>query len=205
MLFYMGLLLLVVAVSLDGFGVGVTYGIKKTKVPLSALLIIMLCSGIIVLLAMTIGDYLNSMITPNSAKILGGLILVFLGLFSLFNIVRSKLELYENSRQPNQFQQLKKVLATPEQADLDQSGIISTGEAFLLGTALALDAFGAGIGAAIIGYSPVLTAVSIALMSGFFLFCGIQIGMILIKNKHLKKLSFLPPLLLIALGIFNML
>jgi len=206
MLFYMGLFILVIAVSLDGFGVGVTYGMKKTKVPFSALLIIMLCSGVVVLLSMTIGDFLNSFISPQKAEIIGGMILIFLGLFSLFNIIQSKVAVdLSELKDSERLQRLKTVLSTPDQADLDQSGVITTGEAFLLGTALALDAFGAGLGAAIIGYSPLLTAVSVAIMSGAFLFCGIQIGMLLLQNRQMQKLSFLPPILLISLGIFNML
>lgn len=206
MLFYMGLFILVIAVSLDGFGVGVTYGMKKTRIPFSALLIIMLCSGVVVLLSMTIGDFLNSFISPQKAEIIGGMILIFLGLFSLFNIIQSKVDVdLSELKDSERLQRLKTVLSTPDQADLDQSGVITTGEAFLLGTALALDAFGAGLGAAIIGYSPLLTAVSVAIMSGAFLFCGIQMGMLLLQNRQMQKLSFLPPILLISLGIFNML
>lgn len=206
MLFYMGLLLLVIAVSLDGFGVGVTYGMKKTKVPFSALLIIMFCSGVVVMLSMTIGDLLNSFISPNKTDMIGGIILIFLGLFSLFNVIQSKVSIEVSEiKNDKRLHRFKTVLSTPVRADLDQSGIISTGEAFLLGTALALDAFGAGLGAAIIGYSPLLTAVCVAFMSGAFLFCGIQMGMLLLKSEHMQKLSFLPPVLLISLGVVNLL
>src|SRR5699024_6654195 len=151
------------------------------------------------------GDILNSFISRVKAKIFGVLILVLLGLFSLFNIVRSNVSFKEENEKSSNLHRFKKVLSTPDQADLDRSGIISTGEAFLLCTALALVAFGAGLGAAIIGYSPLLTAVSVAFMSGAFLFCGIQVGMLLLRNKHMQKLSFLPPILLISLGVFNML
>lgn len=201
MLFYMGLLLLVIAVSLDGFGVGITYGMKKTKVPANALFIIMICSGVIVLLSMTIGEVLTSFISPDKAKIFGGLILVLIGLFSLVNLMRTKKPVTKDSKN---LHQVKTVLSTPAHADLDHSGVISIGEAFLLGTALALDAFGAGLGAAIIGYSPILTAISVAFMSAVFLYCGLQIGTFLLKSEFLTKFSFLPPLLLIILGVYNM-
>lgn len=39
------LLLLAFALSLDGFGVGITYGLRKMKIPLLSVLIISLCSG----------------------------------------------------------------------------------------------------------------------------------------------------------------
>lgn len=207
MLFYTGLFFLVIAVSLDGFGVGVTYGMRKIRVPLLGLLIIMLCSGIIVLLAMTTGNVLRAFISPDCAQVLGGTILILLGCFSLYNIIRPKQEAEaktsdSKSRKQNIF---KTILTTPDKADLDQSGIISPNEAVLLGAALALDAFGAGIGASMLGYSPIITAVLIAFMSGLFVFFGIQTGMLLAKNRYMQRLTYVPPVLLIALGIFNIL
>lgn len=206
MLFYTGLIFLVIAVSLDGFGVGVTYGIRKIKVPFTALFIIMLCSGLVVLLSMTMGSMLSTFISPHLAKIFGGCILISLGIFSLYNIIRANdnpddLNRHENNRS----NVLKTVLTNPDQADLDSSGVISTHEALLLGLALALDAFGAGLGASIIGYSPLLTTLLISCMSGFFLFSGIKVGLFLSKSKQLQQMTFIPPLLLIMLGIYNIL
>ncbi|MFC3039601.1 sporulation membrane protein YtaF [Virgibacillus xinjiangensis] len=200
MLYYTGLFLLVIAVSLDGLGVGITYGMRKIKVPLAALMIIMLCSGIIVLLSMIIGHTLSSFISPEMTQMLGGGILVFLGLFSLYNIIRPEKEGAESSQNI-----LTTVLATPDKADLDRSGIISPGEALLLGAALALDAFGAGIAASMIGYAAALTAALIACMSGLFLYSGMKLGLFLSRNKKLQKMTFLPPVLLITLGVTNML
>ncbi|MGM8212370.1 sporulation membrane protein YtaF [Virgibacillus sp. W0430] len=206
MLFYMGLFFLVVAVSIDGFGVGITYGLRKIKVPVNALVIIMICSGAIVFLSMKIGSILQTFISPVTAKLLGGLILICLGFFVLFQMIRSKVNTVKMTVQSTKrFRDIKTVLATPDQADLDQSGIISAKEAVLLGTALALDAFGAGLGAALLGYSPLVTTILIAFTSGLFVFSGIKIGLLLSKNKHMEKLSLLPPLLLIALGMFNIL
>ena len=202
MLFYTGLIFLVVAVSLDGFGVGVTYGMRKIHVPHSALFIIMLCSGMIVWLSMTIGNMLSTLISPHIAKIIGGCILIFLGIFSLFNIFRESNQDKDVSQKGNV---LKKVLTNPKLADLDRSGTISTHEAFLLGLALALDAFGAGLGASIIGYSPILTPLLISCMSGLFLFSGIKTGLFLAKSKHLQQMTLIPPILLMILGVYNIL
>src|SRR5699024_2442777 len=156
----------------------------------------MLCSVITVLLAMTIGSSLRSFISPSMAETLGGAILIALGIISLYNILLSERKKPSESKKQNI---LTTVLNTPDKADLDQSGTISANEALLLGTALALDAFGAGIGASMLGYSPALTSLLIACMSGLFVFCGIKIGMLLSKNKQLQHMSFIPPLLLITL------
>lgn len=199
MLFYTGLIFLVIAVSLDSLGVGVAYGMRKVQVPIHALLIIMLCSGIVVVLSMTIGKFLMNYLSPDHASIVGGVILIFLGFFSLYNLTRSK------QANPSKETKFKTVLLSPEDADLDDSGIISTGEAILLGIALSLDAFGAGIAASVIGYSLYVTPLLISIMSGLFVYSGIQIGFFLSKNKKLQKVSYISPALLILLGIFNML
>ena len=44
------------------------------------------------------------------------------------------------------------ILRSPSKADMDNSGSISTQEAMWLGIALSLDAFGAGLGAALLGF-----------------------------------------------------
>lgn len=206
MLFYTGLIFLIIGVSIDGFGVGITYGMQRIRVPFPALSIIMFCSGLIVYISMTIGNVLRSFITPESAGMTGGIILLFIGLFCLFNVLRSKRDTpFKENPDDETWGNFKTVIKEPHQADLDHSGSISAKEALLLGTALAIDAFGAGLGAAMLGYSPLVTAPSIAFMSGFFVLCGIRLGIFLATKKWMQRLSLLPPLLLIMLGFINML
>lgn len=208
MLFYLGLVFLVIAVSLDGFGVGISYGIRNIRVPIIALLIIMLYSGIVVFISMTIGNFLDHMIPTQHANILGGLILVIIGLFSLTNALRASKNTSATTAPTTDLQHKENmfttILLTPDQADWDQSGLISPHEALLLGIALALDAFGAGIGASIIGYSPVITAILVSSMSGVFVYSGMKIGLLLSKNKHQNRIAYIAPLLLIILGMLNM-
>ncbi|MDY0409036.1 sporulation membrane protein YtaF [Virgibacillus soli] len=213
MLYYAGLLFLVIAVSIDGFGVGMTYGMRKIRVPFLGLCIIMSCSGAVVLLSMTLGDYLKSFISPHLAEVFGGIILISLGIFSFINAIRSQrnkdkeettvVDSIHGKEQHGKFKSVTSVFSTPDKADLDRSGIITAGEATILGTALAMDAFGAGFGAAIIGYAPWLTSILIAIMSGGFLYTGIKLGMILSKNKRLLNLAFIAPILLITIGVLN--
>lgn len=208
MLFYTGLLFLVIAVSLDGLAVGITYGMRNIRVPFSALSVIMLCSGMIVLLSMTIGNMFSIFISPQQAKILGGSILICLGLFSFVHMVlptrersQKKITIVKSDKKLHLF---TTILTKPTKADLDQSGTISVSEAFFLGSALALDAFGAGIGASMLGYSPIVTTLLIAMMSGGFLYGGLKIGLLLSRSKPLQSFTFLPPVLLILLGLFNL-
>ncbi|TFJ94335.1 sporulation membrane protein YtaF [Lentibacillus salicampi] len=205
MLYYTGLVFLIIGVSLDGFGVGMSYGLRRVHVPFTALGIIMFCSGLIVYLSMTLGNVLKSFITPGLTDNIGGIILLVIGLYCLYNVVRSKQE--APSKTPSDEEawgNFKTVMRKPQQADLDQSGSISLTEAVFLGFALAIDAFGAGLGAAMLGYSPAITAVSIALMSGLFVLGGVRMGIFLSAKKWMQQLTLLPPFLLMILGIFNM-
>src|SRR5699024_3012094 len=205
MLYYTGLILLVIAVSLDGFGVGVSYGMQKIRMPLLSLVIIMCCSGVIVLISMTLGDIISQFITTKMTESIGAIILILIGCFSLWNVLKTpNTEKQTESNHPNPPHTLRTVFTKSKYSDLDRSGSISANESFLLGIALAMDAFGAGIGASIIGYPAILTALLIAFMSGSFVFCGMRLGLVFSRHKRLQRMGFLPPVLLIALGIFNL-
>lgn len=221
MLFFTGLILLTIAVSLDSFGIGISYGLSRIHVPLTSIFIIMLCSGMMVLASMMIGNVLSSVLSPDSAKIIGGSILIFIGLFNLSNIIRTKRNepstenLKINSTQHEQEKEWKfeiqklglliTILKKPQKADLDNSGVISKKEALLLGIALALDAFSAGLGAAMLGYPPILCALLVSVMSGLFVLLGIKSGFILSQKKWMQQVVFLPPCLLISLGLASFL
>lgn len=204
MLYYTGLFLLVIAVSLDGLGVGISYGIQKTRIPLLPIAIIMCCSGFMVFISMTIGDALKRFISPGLSENLGALILIGIGCFTLTKLVQANNDQSTEPETSTVITDVKKVFRSPQKADLDHSGTISKQEAILLGMALALDAFGAGFAASLLHYSVVLTAVLVATMSGMFLFIGLKLGNFLSKKGEKKFLSFFPSLLLIGIGFFNL-
>nr|WP_115994443.1 sporulation membrane protein YtaF [Cohnella lupini] len=223
------LVLLSFAVSLDGFGVGITYGVRKIKIPVSSILIISACSGLIILLSMMVGVTLTNWMSPRGASTVGAIILIGIGLMALLQFVRSGEREAEAGRRVNEdgsgtlegngqafldapvlkmelkvFGFIIQILRTPSAADMDRSGSISPGEAFLLGTALSLDAFGAGIGAALVGFPPLLTAVLIAAASGLFLWSGTRVGFWASGWRWVRQLSMLPGIILIAMGIFKL-
>ncbi len=206
MLYYMGLLFLVSAVSMDGFVVGMTYGLRNIRVPFPAICIIMICSGTVVFLAMTIGTAFRSVISPDFTSKIGGVILICIGLFSIWNSLRSRRDLSaeemaeDTSKKTNFTSNISSVISTPSKADINQSGRISMSEALLLGVALSMDAFGAGFGASMLGYTALMTTIFIAFMSGAFLFAGIHVGAIFAQYSIMRKLVYVPAAILIAIG-----
>lgn len=206
------ILILAFAVSLDSFGVGVTYGLRKMKLPFLSILFIMGCSAASVLLAMWIGVSISDYLSVAAAERLGGFLLIGIGLFALYQVFRHRLvpkdSIIEEKMVMNvELKQLGiviRILRKPMEADLDESGSITGSEAILLGIALSLDAFGAGLGAAFLGVSPLILAVSVALMCGLFLTLGKFSGEKLLSSPKINGLTFLPGLLLIILGIWKM-
>ncbi|MGE6228378.1 MntP/YtaF family protein [Paenibacillus chitinolyticus] len=252
MLPFFSLLILALAVSLDGFGVGMMYGLRKIRIPLPSLAIISLCSGIIIYISMSFGVWLSRYLSPHYAGMLGAVILMGIGIWALVQFLAqkqgndgdgdekertqaengeaavtagtSRVEAVfqsnpvairrpeangtETEREPRMFSiEIKRlglviqILRTPSAADVDRSGNISSSEATLLGIALSLDAFGAGIGAALIGYTPLLTSAVIAVTSGLFIYFGLKIGYQYSGLGWIRKVSVLPGVVLILMGI----
>jgi putative sporulation protein YtaF len=237
MIHAMSLLFLALAVSLDGFGVGVMYGLRKIRIPFLSIAIISACSGFIIFGSMQIGVVMSQYVPPVYAKTAGALILIGIGAWALIQLARQKEESADTGLPADRMEdetvsetstklglkdeepaikqlisiELRRlglviqILRTPSVADMDRSGNISSSEALLLGIALSLDAFGAGIGAALIGLTPVLTASAIAAASGTFLGIGLRVGFLYAELSWIRKLSLLPGCVLIIMGIMKLL
>lgn len=210
--------ILALAVSLDGFGVGVMYGIRKIRIPFLSILIISLCSGIIILGSMYIGVTMLQFLPQSTAKMVGAIVLMGIGIWAVIQMTLQKnndpvddIILSEKPEKRIIHIEIKSlglvidILRKPSNADVDRSGNISASEATLLGIALSLDAFGAGIGAALIGFSPLITSLVIAISSGVFITLGLRTGFLFSSVKWVRKLSVLPGFILILMGIFKLL
>ncbi|GAA0354207.1 sporulation membrane protein YtaF [Bacillus horti] len=223
----MSILILAFAVSLDSFGVGITYGLRKVYIPFISIFIIAICSGITIIVAMLLGQGLSLLISPAFAGALGGLILIGIGLWALSQTFKAQQEQHAGGGQEKSTQiqeasddsindnrvwtiEFKKlgivvqILRKPMMADIDRSGVISGKEAFVLGIALSLDSFGAGIGAALLGYSPLLVAILIATMSSLFVFLGVKCGALLSSRAWVSKFSYAPGIILVLFGFLKL-
>ncbi|AGB40426.1 putative sporulation protein YtaF [Halobacteroides halobius DSM 5150] len=203
---------LALAISLDGFVVGITYGLKKIELSYLSTLIISIASGIAILLSMSLGSFLSKFIASVWTSKIGGVILIGLGIWSFYDALHQLLvknQDIEKDDTPKELFTFKinslglivNILHEPVKADFDYSGAINNQEALFLGIALSLDAFGAGIGAVMVGYPP-LTTVFLVIGCNFILLNGgLQIGKQVTCNKLSSMLRLLPGLILILLGL----
>jgi putative sporulation protein YtaF len=213
----LSLLVIAIAVSLDSFGIGVAYGVRRIRVPLRSLIMITLCTALTLLLAMVAGEAVVAVLSPGLTEALGGIMLIGIGGFAVLNQLRSqqrsapspdRSEPKEPSPQtslPQQYlhkiEAIPEILRSPAAADFDHSKSISLDEALILGLAVSLDSFVAGIGIRLLGYSPWSIILTMALMSSAFIYLGIRAGIWLSGHRWTKQLPYFPGTLLIIIGL----
>ncbi|SHN06189.1 sporulation membrane protein YtaF [Gracilibacillus kekensis] len=193
----MMLAIIIIAISIDSFLIAFTYGLRGLTLPWSEMLKISITVGAVFGISMLIGDVLSSIVSIQSAEMVGGFILAMVGVILLTTLVEKK-----KKKQKIPF--LIKILKKPMEADIDHSGKINGIEPFLIGIALSLDSFGAGIGVSMLGASPFITSLLVMAITSLFLIIGVYVGKTFANISGIKKVSILPGFLLIIIGIWKM-
>ncbi len=221
-MFLLSVIAFAVALSLDGFGVGVSYGIRRIRIPLLSLVVISLTSSLAISVSMMSGHLVAGHVSAVAAEIIGAAILIGVGIWVLTQTWHSHRmdkgveALAEVVPEPESDRQVLKIrlkpfglviqiLKEPVKADLDKSGTISAHEAMLLGLALAMDALGAGFGAAMTGFSPFVTVPVVGLTKFLLVGFGCMIGRRYAANWLGDRAATIPGWVLIGLGLLRVL
>ena len=191
---------------MDGFGIGLSYGLRKIKVSFCPLLIISLFSALAIIVSMTLGTVLAYFLPDRMAVVLGAIILIIIGIsIILQNYFLNLRDCHICCLKIPYLGIVVNILKEPVQADLNMSGEIDLKEAFFLGFALAMDALGAGIGAAMSGYNLIWTSATVAVAEFIMINLGIFIGKKLSINRLKKVIALLPGGIIIILGFTKLL
>lgn len=189
-----GLLMLAVAISVDGLAAGIAYGLRGIRVPFLSLVTVSTVSALMITTSMQAGRLIGQLMPPLAARLVGSGILIALGT-AMLRGGRSS-----GARGPL----ILRLVHRPQEADLDRSGTLTPGEAALLGAALALDALGAGLGAGIVGFWAWICPIIVGLAKLVFMGCGVMIGGYLAHEDFLRRTWMVPGGLLIILGILKL-
>ena len=90
MYLYLSLILLAFTLSLDSCSVGLTYGLRSVRIPLRSIIIIGMCSAAVMLVSMGIGHMIAKVFSPVIATRIGGLVLIGIGIWVLYQFFRSE-------------------------------------------------------------------------------------------------------------------
>ena len=209
--------ILALSVSIDSLSIGITYGLKDTKISYIGKVTLFITSFIISIISIWFGDNIKNFFPDIITKMIGTFILIFMGIFIIYQSV-CKNNLKNNEIKSNSEEKIYsffikflgitiKIIKNPISSDFDNSKKIDGKEALFLGLALSLDAFCVGIGSGIIGLNSFIFPFLTSLFQLIFLNTGILFG------KRINSLSKLPDniwsiisgTLLILIGIIKFL
>ncbi|HHX18318.1 MAG TPA: sporulation membrane protein YtaF [Clostridium sp.] len=210
-------ILLAFSLSLDAFGVGLSYGVRKIKIPMFSKIIICFFSIFYAGIALIGGKYLASFLPQNISKIVGITILFVMGtLIVIQTLIKKDTQQYPSYSYINEEKTLAKiaikslgitvkVIKNPVEGDIDKSGKIEFVESILLGLALSVDAIGVTLGVSLTGFYSIFIPFAAGLFQFAFLFAGTYLGekFALIEKVNKKAMAILPGLLLLALALIN--
>ncbi|HBI6979387.1 TPA: sporulation membrane protein YtaF, partial [Clostridium perfringens] len=183
---FLSILLFVIAASLDILVVSLAYGLKDIKINFSSTLVIASISALGTFISMILGKFLVDLIPVKLGDIIGGLVLLLLGFYSIYSYFKEKKILTSHNSENNSSPTF--ILENPEVADKDKSGNIDFKESLALSLALALNNFGLGIGASISGLNIAFTTISTFIISLIFISLGFYLSKT-IKSKNISKNS----------------
>lgn len=208
--------LFALALNLDAFGTGVSYGARRIRIPLTSLLLICLISMGAISISMLGGRLIGSFVSVELAKRLGGVILLGIGVRIIYLAYKANyLPEKDKTRQPEKIRSkvteinirplglVVQILREPASADIDRSGVISLQEALFLGVALAMDSFGAGFAVSMLGFSISATALMVGIGQFILTNLGILTGRVIMATRLGARLTVLPGCILILLGLFK--
>ena len=178
-------ILLALSASIDALGLGITYGIKKTKMSKSGNLIIFTTLFCLSGLSVFIGHYISTLFSPVVSAILGASLLILLGIYNIFKT--------QNNTSTN--------------FDTDGSNYIDAKEAFILGLAVAVDASCVSLGSGMIGIAGLILPFLMAVFHTFFVNCGNIVATNITSKFTIssKLLSNLSGIILIFIGFVRLL
>lgn len=159
-----------VSSSIDNLGVGMSYGIRKIDIRLGANLVMTLTCFVMSIGGITFGVWLSAFLPGMIPLIFGALLLIIIGIRIILLAKPNHQELTQKNTS------MKDILKNPEAADIDKSGDIGWFEAVFLGIALSANALTNGLGAGLLGLSPLAIAVTAAIGSFISIWAGVKLG-----------------------------
>ncbi len=207
------LIILALALSIDAFGIGISYGFKKIKFDFLSILVISMISLVFSSLSIGFGNIIEDIFSEKFLGFISILILVLLGIF----IIKKGLEKEEN-QQDNINNMPKdisffikglgltiKIIKNPSSCDLNNSFKIEAKEALFLGIALSIDAIGTGIAVSSFDGYAILFPIFIVIFQLSFLFLGSLLGSLTKFSKlDESKISMISGLTLIFIAILRL-
>ncbi|REK71506.1 sporulation membrane protein YtaF [Paenibacillus paeoniae] len=174
---------LTISSSIDNLGVGLSYGIRQIRIRILSNLLMAAICFVFSLSGIYFGLWVSDILPGIIPVLLGVFILIVFGLRILLLTVPRSPSPAENSSTPPPPRSLKDILKNPASVDFDRSMSIGLWEAVILGIALSANALTNGIGAGLLGLSPLIISLLAAIGGFVTVWFGVTFGM---KLSHIR-------------------
>lgn len=126
---FLNYLILAFCISIDSFGIGITYGVRNTKIARMAKVILFIISTLITSLSIQVGNFFNEYLSPLFTKWIGSTFLILMGLWIIYQALNHKKEKeVVKTPSPNVYQFMIRflgitiqIIRNPISSDLDKS------------------------------------------------------------------------------------
>ncbi len=206
----LSLVILALSVSIDSFGIGITYGVRNTNISKTAKMILFMISIVITTLSIHLGGFLSNVFSRNFTKWIGACFLMVMGLWIIYQALNTKKEeVCIKTPSPTVYEFMIRflgitiqIIRNPISSDLDHSKRIDWKEAIYLGLCLSIDSLCIGICSSMIGYGSFLFPILVATFQLIFLSIGRILGQKIQSTSHIPEniWSTLSGVLLICIG-----
>jgi putative sporulation protein YtaF len=187
---WVSILFIAFASNLDNLGIGISVGMRLTKIPVTSNVIIALITMMGTYVAMTLGQFISRYLPMSMANMLGAAIITAIGLWTVAGTLRRNVKSNLDDGLPG--------------LSRSASKMISTKESFTLGLALALNNMATGFGAGATGVSPVWTTIVAGIFSLLLIGVGSKIGLLIVRTWFGRYSVAVSGILLILIGIYEM-
>jgi len=179
-------ILLALSASIDALSLGITYGIKRTKMSKISNVIIFVIVFVCSTFALLLGHYISLLFSPTFSVFLGSSLLIMLGAYNIFKVL-NKVDTINNF-------------------DIDNSNYIDNTEAIALALAVAVDASCVSMTCAFIGYTSFILPFFMAVFHTFLVNCGNTVAKFIVEKINIPTniLSILAGILLVLIGILRL-
>lgn len=161
--------------SIDNLGVGLSYGIRKINVRFDKNILISIICFLMSMAGITFGVWLSKILPGMLPVVIGAILLCIIGI-RIILLAKPRKQETSKVNKNNANNNVQDILRNPEEAQFNKSGEIGWGEAVLLGIALAANALTNGVGAGLLGLSPLVISILAAIGSFITVWLGVKLG-----------------------------
>lgn len=183
------ILVLSLVLSIDALSFGIAFGIRGIRIPLKAFFTMSVIGLGTIALSIAVGNVLYGILP--FCNVIGAFLLIGIGIWICADCKREDINIRE-------------MLDNPELSDMNNSGIIETPEAIVIGITLSLDSSATAVSTSMAGISCCLLPLSVMTAQLIFLITGIALGKKIRPDINCRYIAIISGLAVVLIGLYRL-